>query len=96
MKHITAIEVLYNLRNKQKDYLISRETPCISLIYILELAQDQGIELSKPQLNVTSTKVGFDTILTLHNDSAPAQPPRQELEFVSYIIMVSMNGARMG
>ena len=28
MKHITAIEVIYKLRNKQKDYVISRETPC--------------------------------------------------------------------
>ena len=30
MKHLTAIEVIYKLRNKQKDYLISHETPCIS------------------------------------------------------------------
>ena len=28
IKHIIAIEVLYKLRNKQKDYVISRETPC--------------------------------------------------------------------
>ena len=28
MKHITAIGVIYKLRNKQKDYVISRETPC--------------------------------------------------------------------
>ena len=31
MKHITAIEVIYKLRNKQKDYVISRETPCRKL-----------------------------------------------------------------
>ena len=29
IKHIIAIDVLYKLRNKQKDYVISRETPCI-------------------------------------------------------------------
>ena len=28
IRHKIAIEVLYGLRNKQKDYLISRETPC--------------------------------------------------------------------
>ena len=28
IRHIKAIEVLYRLRNKQKHYLISSETPC--------------------------------------------------------------------
>ena len=28
IKQIIAIDVLYKLRNKQKDYVISRETPC--------------------------------------------------------------------
>ena len=52
--------------------------------------------LSKPQLNVTSTEVGLDTILSLHNNSAPAQPTRQELKFGSNISTGSQKGARMG
>ena len=32
IKHIIAIEVLYKLRNKQKDYVISRETPCMMIL----------------------------------------------------------------
>ena len=35
MKHLTAIEVIYKLRNKQKYYLISRETPCRYRIAII-------------------------------------------------------------
>ena len=54
------------------------------------------VVLSKPQLNVTSTEVGFDTILTLHNNSAPAQPTRQELKFGSHITTGSWKGARIG
>ena len=54
------------------------------------------VVLSKPQLNVTSTEVGFDIILTLHNNSAPAQPTRQELKFGSNITTGSRKGARMG
>ena len=39
MRHINAIEVLYRLRNKQKHYLISSETPCRTEIQVKMLKQ---------------------------------------------------------
>ena len=50
IKHIIAIDVLYKLRNKQKDYLISRETPCSCVSFLSKPQPQPQYNSIQPQL----------------------------------------------